>query len=113
MGRFLDTLHKKLGKIIAFPYIFLSEQYTMNVFSKYSNELRPFKDYLLLMFNNRRMMDKNRTTAMRLEYLVMAKRELFNPKKKTNTESTARMLDIVSVGMPQLKKELIDTRKYT
>ena len=43
----------------------------------------------------------------------MAKRELFNPKKKTKTESTARMLDIVSVGMPQLKKEIIDTRKYT
>ena len=65
------------------------------------------------MFNNRRRMVKNRTTGMRLEHLAMAKTELFNPKKKTNTKSTACMLDIVSVGMPQLKKELIDTRKYT
>ena len=41
------------------------------------------------------------------------KMELFNPKKKTNIESTARMLDIFSVGMPQMKKELIYTRKAT
>ena len=31
-GRFLDTLHEKLGEIIAFPYILLSEQYMMNIF---------------------------------------------------------------------------------
>ena len=41
----------------------------------------------------------------------MEKRELFNPEKKTNIDSTARMLDIVSVGITQIKKELIDTRK--
>ena len=64
MGRVLDTLHEKLGEIIAFPSIFLSEQYMMNIFSKYSNELPLFKEYLQLMFNNRRMMVKNRTTGM-------------------------------------------------
>ena len=46
MGRFLDTLHEKLGEIITFPYLFLSEQYMMNLFSEYANELPPFKDYL-------------------------------------------------------------------
>ena len=56
-------------------------------------------------------MVKNITTGMQLEHLAMAKRELSNPKKKTNIKSTSRMLDIVSVGMPQMKKELIDTRK--
>ena len=43
----------------------------------------------------------------------MAKRGLFNPKKKTNIESTAHMLEIVFLGMPQMKKEIIDTRKAT
>ena len=43
----------------------------------------------------------------------MAKRELFNPRKKTNIKSTSRMLDIVSVGIPQMKKELIETPKAT
>ena len=43
----------------------------------------------------------------------MAKRKLFNPKKKTNIEITVRMLDIVSVGMPQMKKDLTDMRKST
>ena len=76
----------------------------MNLFSEYSNELPIFKDYLHLMFNNRRMMFKNRTTGMRVAHLAMAKRELFNPNKKTNINITARMLDIVSVGMPQMKK---------
>ena len=45
--------------------------------------------------------------------MAVAKRELFNPKKKNNINRTARMLDIVSVGVPQMKKELIDTRKDT
>ena len=64
MGRVLDTLHEKLGEIIVFPSLFLSEQYMMNLFSGYANEISPFKDYLQLMFNNRRMMVKNRTTVM-------------------------------------------------
>ena len=113
MGKFLDILYEKLGEIIAFPYLFLSEQNMMNLFYEYANELPPFKDYLQLMFNNRKMMFKNKTTGMRVAHLAMAKRYLFNPKKNTNIESTARILDIVSVGMPQMKKELIDTRKST
>ena len=104
MGRVLDTLHEKLGEVIAFPSLFFSEQYMMNLFSEYANELPPFKDYLQLMFNNRIMMANNRTTVIRMAHLSMAKRELFNPKKKTNIQSTARMFDIVSVGIPQMKK---------
>ena len=111
MGRVLDTLHEKLGEIIAFPSLFLSEQYMMNLFSKYVNEIPPSKDYLQLIFNKRRMMVNNRTTSMRVSHLAMAKRELFKTKKKTNIKSTARMIDIVSVDMPQMKKELIDTQK--
>ena len=53
------------------------------------------------------MMVNNRTKGMRVAHLAIAKRDLFNSKKKTNTDSTARMLDIVSVGMPRMKKELI------
>ena len=113
MGIVVDTLHEKLGEIIAFTSIFLSEQYMMNLFSEYTNELPLFKDYLQLMFNNRRMIVKNRTTGMRVAHLAMAKRNLLNPNKKTKIESTTRMLDIVSVGIPQMKKELIDTRKAT
>ena len=85
----------------------------MNLFSEYANDIPPFKDYLQLMFNNRRRMVKNSNTGMRVAHLALEKRELFNPKKKTNIDSTARMLDIVSVGIPQMKKELIDTRKST
>ena len=65
------------------------------------------------MFNNRRMMVNNRTAGMRVAHLDMSKRELFNPKKNTNIKSTSLMLDIVSVGMSQIKKNLIDTHKAT
>ena len=113
MGRILDTLHEKLGQIIVSTALFLGEQYMMNIFSEYVNEIPPFKDYLQLMFNNRRTMVKNRTACMRVAHLAMAKKELFNPKKKTNIKRPARMLDIVSVGMPQMKKELTNMRKST
>ena len=45
--------------------------------------------------------------------MAFAKRELFNPKKKTSINITAHMLDIVSVGISQMKKKLIDTQKAT
>ena len=77
MGRVLDTLHENLGEIIAFPSLFLSEQYMMNLFSEYANELQPFKDYLQLIFNSSRMMVKNINTGIRVAHLAMAKRELF------------------------------------
>ena len=48
-------------------------------------------------------MVKNRNAGMRVPHLAMAKGELFNPKKKTNIESTARMFDIVSVVILPMK----------
>ena len=85
----------------------------MNIFYEYSNGIPPFKDYLQIMFNNRIMIVKNRTTGMRVAHLDIVKRELFHTKKKTNIKSTARMLGIFSVGVPQMMKELINTWKAT
>ena len=42
-GRVQDTPHETLREIIVFPSLFLSEQYMMNLFSEYANELPPFK----------------------------------------------------------------------
>ena len=64
MGRVLDTLHENLVEIIAFPSIFLSEKYMMNLFYEYANDIPQLKDYLQLMFNKRRMMVKNKNTGM-------------------------------------------------
>ena len=80
MGRVLDTLHEKLGEITAFPSIFLSEQYMMNLFSEYANALPPFKDYSQFMFNSRRMMVKKRTTGMLVAHLAMAKKGAVQPQ---------------------------------
>ena len=44
MGIVLDTLHEKLGEMMAFLSLFLSEQYIINLFSEYTNELPLFKD---------------------------------------------------------------------
>ena len=81
MGRVLDTFHEKLIDIIAFPSIFLSEKYMMNLCYEYSNDLPPFKEYLQLMFNNRRMMVKNSTTGMRVAHLSMEKGSCSAPRR--------------------------------
>ena len=113
MGRALDTPHEKLGEIIAYPSLLLSEQYMMNLFYEYANELPPYREYLHIMLNNMRIMVKKMNTVMLVTHLDMATWELFNPKKKKNIGSTACMLDIVSVGMPQINRELISTRTAT
>ena len=58
-------------------------------------------------------MFKNRTTDMQVLHLATEKRELFKPKKNINIEITAHMLDIVSVGLAQMKKDLINAQKAT
>ena len=92
MGRVLDTLHENLGEIIAFPFLFLSEQDMMNLFSKYANELPPFKDYLQLMFNNRRVMVKNRTTGTRVAHLAMKKGSCSTPRRRLTSRALTACL---------------------
>ena len=50
---------------------------------------------------------------MQVLHLATEKRELFKPKKNINIEITAHMLDIVSVGLAQMKKDLINAQKAT
>ena len=92
MGRVLYTLHEKLGEIIVFPSLLLSEQYIMNLFSEYANELPPFKDYIQLIFNNRRMMVKNRNTGTRVAHLAMKKGSCSTPRRRLTSRALTTCL---------------------
>ena len=82
MVRVLYTLHEKLGEIIVFPSIFLSEKYMMILFYEYANDLPPFKYYLQPMLNNNTMMVKNRTTGMRVAHWLWKKGICSTPRRR-------------------------------
>ena len=81
-GRVLDTFDQKLTEIIASPSLFLSEHYMMHMFSEFEDELPPFKEYLDMMFMKRSMIAKSQKTGMCVAHFTMAKKELFQPRKK-------------------------------
>ena len=112
-GRVLDTFDKKLTEIIASPSLFLSEHYMMHMFSEFEDELPPFKEYLDMMFTKRSIIVKSQNTGMRVAHFAMAKNELFQPRKKTNRDTTAELLILVSIGMERIQQELRLPKKAT
>ena len=113
MGRVLDTLYAAVKEIIKSPSLYLCEDYMMNIFSEFALELPPFAEYLHHTFVDRRIMLKNTLTGLRVAHLSLARKELFRPWKKTNMQSTARMLDLVKVSMKTLRAEFEDRKKAT
>ena len=112
MGRVLDTLYAAVKEIVKSPSLFLCESYMMNIFDEYRRELPPFADYLRHTFKERRMMMRSTATGLRVAHLALAKKEIFRPKRKTNKESTAHMLDLVKIGMKRMKEEFEPEESY-
>ena len=50
MGRAIDTLEKKMEQIMEKTELLLNEAFMMGIFSKYQQELLPFKEYIDLTF---------------------------------------------------------------
>ena len=100
-------------EITASLSLFLSEHYMMHMFSEFEDKLPPFKEYLDMMFTKRYIIVKSQKTGMRVAHFAMAKNELFRPRKKKNRDTTARLLQLVSVGIERIQQELRSPKKAT
>ena len=79
MGRALDTLHSKLDEIVNNPSLILDEDFMMNIFEEYLNELSPFKKYWDFMFNKKQIKLIARKSSAKVASFAMLRDELFHP----------------------------------
>ncbi len=61
MSRVIDTLYYKLQELQENPSLILDENFMMNIFEEYQNELPPFKENWDLMYNKKKMKVVSRT----------------------------------------------------
>ena len=55
MARVIDTLREKINAISKKPELILNEQFIINIFKEYREELPPFQAYWDEMFNKKQM----------------------------------------------------------
>ena len=54
MSRVIDTLYEKMTELYKLPSLILDDDFMMNIFSEYLQELPPFEEYWKLTFEKKR-----------------------------------------------------------
>ena len=83
MGRALDTLHESMNEIIKQPKLILDEDYMMNIFKEYIDELPPFKKYWDFMFNKKQMAVVARKSGAKVLPLSKLRDELTRTRRRS------------------------------
>ena len=113
MGRALDTLHKTMKEISDKPSLILDEDYMMNIFKEYIDELPPFKEYWNFMFNKKQMAVVARKSGAKVLPLAKLRDECFSPKNSTNKKTEDRVIELAEVAASTMVIELEDPKKAT
>eukprot|EP00956_Cyclotella_meneghiniana_P032426 scaffold89181_cov36-Cyclotella_meneghiniana.AAC.1 len=88
MSRVIDTLHSKLNDIHKNPSLILNENFMMNIFQQYRNELPPFEEYWQLIYHKKQMKVVSRTDGTSVVHYKRIRRRLFHPTKKADKQTT-------------------------
>eukprot|EP00956_Cyclotella_meneghiniana_P030815 scaffold78775_cov36-Cyclotella_meneghiniana.AAC.2 len=103
MSRVIDTLHSKLNDIHKNPSLILNENFMMNIFQQYRNELPPFEEYWV-----------SRTDGTSVVHYKRIRRRLFHPTKKADKQTTKLVVDeLAEIATEALVRELLDEKKAT
>ena len=113
MGRALDTLHATMKEIIEKPSLILEEDYMMNIFKEYIDELTPFKEYWDFMFNKKQMAVVARKSGAKVLPLAKLRDECFSPKNSTNKKTDDRVIELAGVASSTMVRELEDPKMAT
>ncbi|KAL7536200.1 hypothetical protein ACHAXR_006982, partial [Thalassiosira sp. AJA248-18] len=114
MGRALDTLREKMLEIADSPELCLDEDFMMNMFKEFRDELPPFHEYHEFMFQKKGHISfgckRSKSKVIELHEL---KEELFHPKLESNKATGDRVKELAKVAALAIVKELEDKKKAT
>ena len=83
----IDTLREKMNAISEKPELILNEQFIIDIFKEYCEELPPFQAYWDETFNKKQMSVVARRSGSKVMQLVEVKKSLFNPYRKNRQAS--------------------------
>ena len=98
MARVIDTLREKMNAISDKPELILDEQFIIDIFKEYREELLPFQAYWDEIFNKKQMSVVDRRSGSKLMQIAEVKKILFKPSKKTDKQANKRLLLLAPIS---------------
>jgi hypothetical protein len=113
MGRVMTTLHRKLKLVKEKIELILDPLFMNDIFQEFRNELPPFAEYWELMFKKKQMKVVARKDGSKVVYYSRLRKCLFDPRRKTDKETNAKVIELASTAVTALISELEDGKKAT
>ena len=118
MGRVYDIIESKLSEIIEKPSLFLSHTFMMNIFKDLENELPPFKQYIIDIYENKLNPTMSKQGSKKANYnaskvvgLDKLRSQLFDPYKEENIDTKEIVLEMAKVASQVWLDEMRNTSK--
>ena len=113
MGLALDVFQEKLDELIENPKLILKRSFMMNVFARFRRDLPPMQEYYKRIFrkDHKKMICKY--TGATVVRLIEVVEEAFEPKNRTNKRCGKRVIELGTIAMKAILKELLDEKKAT
>ena len=112
MGRVVDILESALEDIAQNGDLILDKIFMFGIFKELREELKPFQEYWLHMFDNKRMAVIDDSSTKVTHFSIVCN-ELFEPTTQTNIDSSTITKYLAVAAANALLEELRDTRKAT
>ena len=92
MAQVIDTHREKMNAISEKPELILNEQFMIDIFKEYCEELPLFQVYWDEVFNKKQMSVVARRLGSKVVQLADIKKSLFKPYRKTDKQANKRLL---------------------
>ena len=113
MGRAIDTLELKMEELSRNPKKIVDENFMMNMFAEYRDELPPFQEYWDVIYKKKQMTVVARKSGTKVVHLARLRKQLFKPILQTEKDTTKRMIELAKIAADAILAELRDERKAT
>jgi hypothetical protein len=115
MSRVIDTLHDKMSELSTSPHLIEDENFMMNIFSEYLDEIVPFREYWEVTFEKKQMsvVARCRKDGTKVVHMARLRMELFSPASLTNIRTSEMLIVLAKTAARAIYDELRDESKAT
>ena len=113
MAQVLDTVNDSATKIQSDPKLVHDKDFMMNIFQDYHDELLPFKEYWELIFKENQTKVIARKDGSKVVHCTCLLKYLFTPTQKADVETTDKVIELTTIAMHAIIKELLDKKRAT
>ena len=115
MSRVIDTLFTKMSDLSNSPSLIENDEFMMNIFREYLDELPPFKKYWGIMFEKKMMSVVARSSkdGSKVVHMARLRKELFSTSSRTNAKTKDLFHGLAKTAAGTICMELLDESKAT